>query len=168
MTISQQVGASFMGTFFGFIFALILFFVTNNLISRRNKKNLRKHLKRELEYDISLISEWIEEIGKILRKVTSSDLKVFSYLQYSYFQSYFMQEAFKTGLMYNSLDNDDISQLNRILVRCNMAGERHVNSYIQEWQKQLADQKSTLDRFEFERDQLQKFKRQLKSINLKI
>lgn len=77
MTFEQQVLASFMGTAFGFIFAILLFLVTSAIKLKSDKKTLRKHLKREFEYDISLLQEWIDEIEKILRKITANDSQVF-------------------------------------------------------------------------------------------
>ena len=74
------------------------------------KKPYVKHLKREFEYDISLMQEWIDEVDKILRKITANDNKVFSFMRYTFFQRSFMQEAFKFGIMYDALDNEDISK----------------------------------------------------------
>jgi hypothetical protein len=92
MTFGQQVLASFVGTAFGFIFAIFLFLITKVIRSHLDKKTLRKHLKREFEYDISLLQEWIDEIDKILRKITANDPQVFSYLRYTFFQRFFVQE----------------------------------------------------------------------------
>ena len=98
MIFEQQVLASFMGTTFGFIFSIVLFLITWAIKSYADRKTLRKHLKREFEYDISLLQEWIAEFDKIIRKITANDHEVFNIFRYTFFQRTFMQEAFRSGL----------------------------------------------------------------------
>lgn len=164
----EQILASFIGTFFGFVFAILLFFITNKMIEIRNRRILYRHLKREVEYDISLIQEWIDEIDKVLRKITAKDLNVFSYLKYSYFQRSFIQQAFISGIMYNKLNNEEISQLNTILSHCDINFEGYVNSLITQWKSSTIEQKEVLTNFEFEKDSLNRFKRELDDIIKKI
>ena len=168
MSFGEQISASFIGTFFGFIFAIILFFITNKIIESRNKRMLLKYLKREFEYDISLMQEWVNEIDKILRKITANDSNVFSYLKYSYFSRAFMQQAFNSGIMYKKLNNEEILQLNTILLHCDIASEGYINSLITQWKSGSIDQKDVLFKFEFEKDSLTQYKRQLDDIIKKI
>jgi hypothetical protein len=168
MTFGQQVLASFIGTTFGFAFAILLFLITNAIRRFFERKTLRKHLKREFEYDISLLQEWIEEIEKILRKITANDPAVFSYLRYTFFQRTFMQEAFRTGMMYNSLNNEDISNLNTVLLHCDLGIEQYVNSFIKQWQTGQLGQQEALRKFEFEKDELGKYKKRLQKILQKL
>ena len=164
MTFAQQVLSSFVGTTFGFIFAILLFLLTNAIKSYLDKKTLRKHLKREFEYDISLLQEWIDEIDKILRKITANDLQVFSYLRYTFFQRFFMQEAFRSGIMYNALNNEHISNLNNILLHCDIGIEQYVNGAIQQWKGGQLPQQDALRLFEFEKDELKKYQKHLSEI----
>jgi hypothetical protein len=164
MTFGQQVLASFVGTTFGFIFAILLFLITSAIKSYLNKKTLRKHLKREFEYDISLLQEWIDEIDKILRKITANDPQVFSYLRYTFFQRFFMQEAFRSGIMYNSLNNENISNLNNILLHCDTGIEQYVNGAIQQWKTGQQPQQEVLRQFEFEKEELKKYQKHLREI----
>ena len=131
MSFKEQVFASFIGTFFGFISAFILFLLTNYIRSLKINKNLKNHLKREFEYDVSLLQEWIDEIDTILRKITASDTQVYNYLKYSFFQRYFMQESFKFGIIYKLFTNEDIFNLNEMLVHFDIGGEQFVKSLLQ-------------------------------------
>ena len=83
MSFWEQVTSSFVGTLFGFIFAIVLFLITGGIKNRKTKATLKKFLKREFQYDIALLKEWIEEIDKILRKITVDDKNVYSYLKFS-------------------------------------------------------------------------------------
>ena len=168
MTFQEQILSSFIGSFLGFIFAIILFFITNAIIKSQRKKNLNRHLKREFEYDISLLKSWISDIEKVLRKVTLNDFSVYSYLNYSYFQRTFIQKAFDSGIMYNKLDNEDISQLNTILTHCNINLEDYINSFIKKWKGNLLEQKEMSDIFEYEKDLLDKYIKNLSKILKKL
>ena len=168
MDFGQQVLATFVGTLFGFIFAIFLFLITNYIQNNRAKKNLKKHLKREFQYDISLLQEWIDEIDKILRKITASDITVYSYLKYSLFQRYFMQECFRAGIMYDLFDDSDITNLNYMLVHCDIGGEQLINSFIAQWQKQEMCQKDALAKFEFQKEQLIQYRKHLELLFKKI
>lgn len=164
MTFGQQVLASFIGTSFGFIFAILLFLITSKIKFSLEKKTLRKHLKREFEYDTSLLQEWTDEIDKILRKITANDLQVFSYLRYTFFQRSFMQEAFRSGIMYKSLNNEAISNLNSVLLHFDVGIEQLINGTIQQWNNGQLPQQDALRKFEFEKEQMQKYKKHLREI----
>jgi len=164
MTFVQQVLASFMGTTFGFIFSIILFLITWAIKSYVDRKTLRKHLKREFQYDISLLQEWIAEIDKILRKISASDHDVFNFLRYTFFQRTFMQEAFRSGLIYNSLNNEQLSNLNNILLHCDVRIEQYINGTIHEWKTSQKPQQEALRQFEFETEELRKYQKHLKEI----
>lgn len=148
----------------GFLSAIILFFITYFVRNHLIKRTLRKHLKREFQYNISLLQEWINEIDKILRKITAMDLRVYSYLQYSYFQRYFIQESFKLGIIYKLLNNEELSQLNTMLLHCSIGGEQYVNASIAQWKAQKINQAEALSNFEFEKEELQKYKKHLEHL----
>lgn len=168
MSFDQQILATFIGTLFGFILAIFLFLITNYIQNNRAKKNLKKHLKREFQYDISLLQEWIDEIDKILRKIAVSDITVYSYLKYSLFQRYFMQECFKVGIMYDLFDDSDISNLNYMLVHCDIGGEQLINSFIAQWKKQEISQKDALVNFDFQKEELITYRKHLELLFKKV
>lgn len=163
MTFYEQLLASFIGTAFGFGFAILLFFRTNAIKTHFAKKTLHKHVKREIEYDISLIQEWINEVDGILRKVTAKDPEVYNYLKFTFFQRYFfLQEALKKGIMYDALDNEDISHLSTILLHYDFGTQQFINSSIQQWKDQQITQQNVLRIFEFQKGVLQKHTKYLK------
>ena len=114
------------------------------------------------------MQEWIDEVEKILRKITANDNKVFSFMRYTFFQRHFMQEAFKFGIMYDALDNEDISKLNTILIHCDVGIEQYVNSSIGQWNSDQIQQQEALNNFEFEKEELGMYKKHLKAILNKL
>ncbi len=168
MVFKEQILASFLGTTFGFIFAIILFLLTNWIQNKLNKNHFKDYLKSEFQYDISLLQEWIDEFDKVLRKITASDLDVYSYFQYSLLQTYFMQESFKLGIMYKFFNNEDIFNLNKMLVHCTLAVEQFVNSNIVKWKSKQITQKEALEAFEFQQGELKKYKKHLEVLLNKL
>ena len=110
------------------------------------------------------MQELIAEIDKILRKISASDHDVFNFLRYTFFQRTFMQEAFRSGLMYNSLNNEQISNLNNILLHCDVGIEQYINGIIHEWKTSQKPQQEALRQFEFETDELRKYQKHLREI----
>ncbi|MEK6690538.1 MAG: hypothetical protein AABY78_04435 [Nitrospirota bacterium] len=162
MTFQEQVIATLLGSLAGFLFAIVIFYITENIRTKRIKKNLTKNLKREFEYNISLLQEWIDEIDKILRKITANDTQVFSYLKYSYYQRLFAQESFHFGILYELYNNnEDISTLNAIFFHCDINEEQYINQIITKWKDTQIEQKKALSTFEFEKETPQKYKKQL-------
>jgi hypothetical protein len=168
MTFNQQVLSSFMGTFFGLISAIIVFLITNAIKDHSSNKTLKRHLKREFEYNVSLLQDWMDEIDAILRQIAANDQAVFRYLRYTFFQKYFIAEAFRRGIMYNALGNDDMFNLNTILLHFDFGIEQYINSLIQSWQTGKVTQKDALSKFEFEKKEIQKYKKLLQEIVQKL
>lgn len=52
----QQIIATFIGSVSGFIFSLVLFYLTEKWKNNRINKDLSKNLQKELEYNIEFIT----------------------------------------------------------------------------------------------------------------
>ena len=83
MSFWEQVSASPIGTFFAFVFAIVLFLVTLCLQRWWQRRAPRKHIVRESLYDISLLKRWIEEIDSLLTCVSADNPQVHTYLKYT-------------------------------------------------------------------------------------
>jgi len=173
MSFKEQILASFIGTFFGFIFAIILFLITNWVQKKLANKAFKKHLGREFQYDIKLLQGWIDETEVVLRKITAKDKKVLQYIKYSDLGRYFMDESFKLGLIYNLFNNEQVFKLNKLVTHCSLATEQYINGKISEWKCCLVVvenicQKEVLEFFEYQRTQLKDFKDFLDELLKKI
>ena len=168
MNFNQQLLSTLIGSFSGFVLAIILFYITEKIKNCRTKSNILKSLKREFQYNLGLIDEWLIDIDKILRQITAMDIQVYSYLKLSSFQGYFLQTAFQWGILYQIIDNDDMSKLNFILSQCCLPNENYIMNNINLWKTQKIAQKDVLATFEFQKDQLRKCKSDLQKIMTKI
>jgi len=106
---------SIVSSLLGFIFALCLFYITQNEKKKLEKHSLANLLKRELEYNIDLIDEWKKYINQDLYFTKwKKPIYVFT-ADYDSFQNNFIDKAFKAGVIYELLDNNQIKFLLKVL-----------------------------------------------------
>jgi len=72
-------------------------------------------LKRELEFDIILINEWVKYINQDLHFLHWAQPLYYFSARYDLFQNIFIDMAFKSGIIYNLLDNDKVKVIAEIL-----------------------------------------------------
>jgi len=173
MVFKEQILASFIGTVFGFIFAIACFLLTYYIQRKLANNVFKKHLRREFRYDIKLIKDWIETIEKVLRKVTAKDKQVYYYIKYSDLARYFMDESFKLGLIYNLFSDEQVFALNKLVTHCSIGTEQYINNKIIAWKSCPAteedkQQKELLEAFEYQKDELSKFKKLLDELLEKL
>lgn len=115
MTFSEQIIATFLGSILGFFFGIALFYLTETFKVKRQKGQLLKGLKREFEFNFSLIDNWIEDTEKILRKISALDREVFTFYRLTDFQRLFTDKCFNQGILYDALSTKELAILNTIL-----------------------------------------------------
>jgi len=164
MTFGQNIVSTLIGTVSGFIFAVVLFYITEHRKQKSEKVNLIKNLKREFKYNLSLISNWIDEYDKILRKITADDFQVYPSLRYTYFQRYFVQMSFGHGILYDKLTDEEVSSLNAILLHFDSADEQYIQNLINRWKDSTIDKVTTLRDMELEKDLAVQYKKTYKKM----
>jgi len=161
MTFSQQIIATFVGSLAGFIFAILLFYLTEHIKSRRQKSKSIAGLKKEFAYNFLLIDKWIDETEQILRKVASGDHDIFILYRLTDYQRLFTQLCFQQGILYDALDSKAIAELNSILIHFDMGTTQWLNGFINQWHENKLPSVEANRVFEFERGELKKYKEQL-------
>lgn len=168
MTFGQQLLATLIGTISGFLFSIALFYFTQKIKHLNEKSNIFKSLKSEFRYNLSLLNNLLNDINKTITKISADDKDIFFYFRYSNFQRLFLQEAFRLGLLYDKLEDDDINNIDGILTHFGISYENYTNQKVDEWKNDGINKKDMLKIFEFERDTLEKYIKQLEQIKTKI
>ena len=168
MTFWQSVFSVFIGTVFGFIFSIVLFYITNIWRSKKAKEALEKSLIKEFEYNISFFRQLIEKLNKSIEKISSDDTELHFFLNYVYYQRLFLQSYFQQGYLYDKLDPDDIILLDNILNHISVYGGDYINNNIQLWEEgQITKQKAN-QVLGYERDTMEKFLKNIQTTKEKI
>jgi len=158
MTFKEQIIATFIGSLLAFIFAIILFLITNRLTAKKARKSYKKLLKREFSYNIELLQKWLNEINDTLGKISADDKNIFKYFKYTYFQVYFLNECFKYGIVYELFKKDkDIAKLNAMLGFFSIGGEQLINNTITSWKTNQIDKKAITTKMQYEKTKIDEY-----------
>lgn len=133
MTFWQQVSATLLGTFAGFAFSLVLFYLTDRFKRQHDRGKILKGLRRELAFDLALFNSWLKAIEDCRLKVASGDKNVFTYLDYTRFLSIFIGHAVREGILYDLLTDDDLVGLDKAMRSCNLASEQDFYAKVNQW-----------------------------------
>ena len=164
----QQILSTLIGTISGFILAMGLFYLTFKWKNSIEKKNLRKNMIREFEYNLRLMRRWFNSINNTITKVISNDRAIPYYLKYRDFQTLFLQAFFSRGFLYERLDDDEVNSLAVMLQDFSLYGENYINGKIQDWMAGRIDIANVRGVLEFERDKINDSVEKLKDIKEKI
>lgn len=159
MNFNEQIIATFIGSFLAFIFAIILFLVTNWLTAKKARKSYKQLLKREFSYNVELLQKWLNELTDVLGKISADDKNIFNYFKYTYFQVYFLNECFKYGIVYELFKKDkDIENLNAMLGFFNPGGEQVINNDITSWKTNQIDKKNITSRIQYQKKKIDEYR----------
>lgn len=116
----------------GFVFALILFFLTETLKEIRKKKTLIKYLNRELRYNTLLIDQWIDDINKNIHFLKwAHPIFTFS-AQFKCFRKTFIDKAFDSGIIYDLLNDNEIECIAKMITFFSEEKQSHIKGFINE------------------------------------
>jgi len=158
MTFKEQLLSTSLGSFLGFLFAILLFFITYWLINKKTKDSYKKLLKREFLFNISLLETWLDYFDDDIVKISNDDHNIYHYFKYADFQVYFLKKAFEFGIVYDLLKKDeDISKLIDMLSFFSLASEQFVNQQIKLWNSKAIDKKTITDRMQFDKNKVNEY-----------
>jgi len=169
MIFREQLFSTFLGSFLGFLFAILLFFITYWLANKKIKSSYKKLLKREFEFNISLLETWLNDLADVIVKISNDDHNIYHYFKYVDFQVYFLKKAFELGIIYDSLKKDeDISKLIDMLNFFSSTNEYFVNQQIKSWKNDEIDKKTITDNMQFGKSEISKYLKFLENFSKDI
>ena len=130
---SDSFWSSLWGSFLGFVFAIILFYIIEKVKSYQSKKELKKLLKKECKYNLSQFEEWISVIEKVLTEVGADISQTYGFVNYENFASYFLQRSYQEGIMFDLIKDKDVKEMAAMFTRYNLNGQTYINGLITSW-----------------------------------
>jgi hypothetical protein len=126
--------ATLIGTIAGFIFSILLFYISERVKRSRDRQKIIQGLKREATFNVGMCDIWLKAISDIRLKVAAADIAVFYYFDYSRALRIFVQEAVRrAGVLYDLLNDAELVNLDKSLVFLNLLSEQDINSKIAQW-----------------------------------
>jgi hypothetical protein len=125
--------ATLVGTVAGFLFSIVLFYVSESVKQSRGRKRIVDGLKREAAFNLSLCDSWLVAFSDMRPKIAAGDTSFLHYIDYSRILSIFVGEALKAGILYELLTDDSLVALDKWLRYFQGHSEREINSQIEQW-----------------------------------
>jgi len=133
----------FFATFLGFIFALLLFFLQEEIKQSRSENILIKNVVFEVEFNIDLLRKMNIEIEKAMRissmandtPSATTGIRINSYIKYSHFRYTFLNKLYVSGVLIEHLTNAEIIGMIDMIQRFSLNGETLINNDITQWNK---------------------------------
>jgi len=168
MNFFTQLMPIFVGSFMGFIFAIGVFYITENIKKGITKRNLIKNLKNEFLYNIEYINSWIENTVEILNNISKGKRDCSCHQEFTKYQSYFLNKAFQSGILFELFNNVEIKGLIVIMSRYGTYYEDSINQSFKSWQSEDLKTEMAFEIFRASLQLLQIHKTSLEKIVPKI
>ncbi len=168
MTFEQQIVDTFIGALAGFIFSISLFYLTEKWKNNRVNKDLSDNLQKELEYNSNFIEGYKEDFEKLIRKITANDRQIFTIFRFNKLQRLFLLETFNKGLLYKYLSADEINNLDAMLDYFTTPMNQIHYGYVEDYRNNTVLQRISLQRFEMNKDLLEKYFKLVKTLKEKL
>ena len=134
------------GVFLGVIAGVAVTLVANNILSKQSKKRNARNLLFELDLNVKKIDLWLEEIEKYRNAVNSETmLRYFGYFDFSKFIIVTANNMLNSGLLYEYLSHNHISNLQQVSSHLSLAGEQYINNQIKYNQTEFDKTRATGD-----------------------
>lgn len=151
----EQALATLIGSFGGFVGALILFWIKTYSENSRKEKSLLKNLRYEIEYNINLLNKYDGEITKCIEAVAADSKVVYLNIDYAKIARYFSIQFYREGLLSKYLHIEDMKNWNDFLATLSEGAETHVLETLEKWRKTEVGKEQTFNALKHERSQVQ-------------
>jgi hypothetical protein len=150
MTFTEQVTATLIGTFGGFVGSLALFWIRQSFQEARREKALLTNLHYEIDYNINLLKTYEDEITRCIQAVGADSREVYLTIDYALIARYFSIQFYREGLISRHLHPDDVSKWNGFLATFCEGGETYVSETVEKWRKQEVTKEQAFKALEHE------------------
>jgi hypothetical protein len=155
MTFGQQVVATLIGSFGGFLAALAMLWVKQRFDESRKEKSLLKNLHYEIAYNINLLSKYDDQITKCIEAVGADSRQVYLILDYDHIARFFSIQFYQEGFVTKYLHIEDVKRWNDFLSRLSDGSEEYVSETVKKWRKGEVSKEEVFQALKHERAQVQ-------------
>lgn len=155
MTFSEQLLSTLIGSFFGFMGSLTLFWIKEYRTRKSKITDLLSNLGYELDYNISLYEKWIDEITKCIEAVSANSRQTFLNIDYQYIARFFALKFYQSGSIQNYLHYKDMKRWNDFLLNLNFGCQNYVLSQLDKWRKDEISKEDIFQALKLERTHIQ-------------
>ena len=89
MTFGQQILAALIGSFFGFLAALLMLWIKSTFDRSQKEKSLVQNLRYEIEYNMNLLSQYDEQVTKCIEALSANSKAIYLEIYYALIARHF-------------------------------------------------------------------------------
>jgi len=162
MTFGENVCATLIGTVAGFLFSIALFYVREKVKHTREREKTIKNLRREFVYDVGLLGEWVRNLTTARAQVAAGT-NVFRTIPYTRFSRAFVQEAFRSGIIFEIFNDEEVASIDELLGFFWTGGEQFVNDKLAKWdyKREEISAKEVVDMLQFNIEKIEEHQKTL-------
>ncbi|MFA5173447.1 MAG: hypothetical protein WC435_03570 [Candidatus Paceibacterota bacterium] len=160
--------STFIGALSAFIFSIFLFYLTEKWKNKLANKNLGDCLQKEIDYNIIFLEKYKEDYEKMLRQISANDKQIYTVFRFEKLQRLFLQEAFNKGILYKHLNTEQISEVDNMINFFGYSTNNLAWSILNGFKGNTSTQSDTLRKFEWDKDQIDKYINLLKTLKEKF
>lgn len=168
MTFTQQIIATIIGSFGGFIAALLMLWAKRWFDDASKEKSLLKNLRYEIEYNINLLSKYHEQLTKCIEAVGADVNDVYLSINYALIARYFSIQFYREGLISRYMHIEDMKRWNDFLSTLSEGSEEHVTESLAAWRQSKTGKERVFKALSHEREQVRYAKELSEYIRQKI
>lgn len=168
MTFVQSVWAALIGSFGGFLGALVLFWIKVSWDESRKEKSLVKNLNYEFDYNINLLKKYDDQLTKCIEAVSADSKEIYLSIDYAFIGRHFAILFYQQGFISNYLHVEDMKRWNDFLSTLGEGSEAYVNEIVEKWRSDEATKDQIFKALKHERAQIQNAKELCEYLKQKI
>jgi len=154
MTFSEQILATLIGTFFGFMGSLVLFWIKEKVTKNNQKNSLVNNLRYELDYNIALYRKYEADITKCIECIGADDRTTFLNIDYEYIARFFAIQFYQNGLIQDYLHHEDMKRWNDFMITLSSGSQKYAVEQLQAWKNKEIKKEDAFSSLSHERDQI--------------
>lgn len=160
--------AIFLATFLGFIFAVGLFIVQENIKEAREKKLLIKNVIYETEYNLLVLDKFDQDFEMTIRKIMNGNKNVILPITYSDVRFTFLNKLYQNGDLISYLTLNEFIAVHKVTARYSPAWGDIIHGYVKKWNNNNESKKDILIVMEFEKTNIGKSEKVFQDLIIKL
>ncbi len=163
-----QALTTLVGTFAGFCFSIILFYLTERWKEKSKNKNLSDNIQFELQFNIDFLNSYKEEFEQMIARITSGQKAITFIFKHSKLQSHFLLGAFQTGVLYKYLTTDELKEMHDMMNYFHQYRDNTLWELLIDYLNNKKTPQEVLASFEWDAEQMEKYLRLFISLKEKL
>lgn len=155
MEFYKQLFITSIGSFLGFSFALILFFLQNKYQEFKNEKAIVKNLAFEVEYNIHYLQKCLEQLNKCLEKITNDKTDTYIHIDYNFIGRYHTKRFYNEGLISKYFMPENVRDWNIYMDDLGEGSEKYISEEIEKWRNGQVNKENLLTALDLEKELIQ-------------